>query len=57
MYNFIKTSDINIANELRNAGFKELPREGKLFVFINDSDIYADLDKKSGVVLTNNISI
>ena len=57
MYNFIKTSDINIAKELRNAGFKELSREGKLFVFINDSDIYADLDKKSGVVLTNNISI
>lgn len=56
MNNFIKTSDADIANQLRAAGFKELPREGKLFVFINEPGHEERFDS-SGVVYTNQICV
>ena len=35
---FIKTSDEQTANLLREAGYVELAKEGNRFVFINDSN-------------------
>lgn len=54
--NFIKTSDADIAKQLRAAGFPELPREGKLFVFINQPEHKACFDD-SDVVYTNQICV
>ena len=56
MNNFIKTSDADIAKQLRAAGFQELPREGKLFVFVNQPAHEACFDD-SGVVYTNQICV
>jgi len=36
---FIKTSDEEVANELRNLGYNELNKEGKFFVFLNHNYI------------------
>ncbi len=35
---FIKTSDENTANLLREAGFQEITMEGNRWVFINEPD-------------------
>lgn len=34
--NFINTTDIETADLLRKLGFKELPKSGNRFVFINE---------------------
>ena len=34
--NFINTTDIETADLLRRLGFKELPKSGNRFVFINE---------------------
>ena len=36
MKNFIQTTDAETAATLRNLGFKELPKSGDRFVFINE---------------------
>lgn len=46
---FIKTSDVDTANKLRDAGYKELARDGKFFVFYNDPKIGMTFDKKTMV--------
>lgn len=43
---FVKTSDIDVANKLRNNGLQELPKEGQLFCFINNGKLNFDIDKK-----------
>ena len=35
-YKFVKTSDEHTADLLRKAGFQELAKEGKRWVFINE---------------------
>lgn len=46
MSHFIKTSDEHIAEELRKIGYVELSKDGKLFVFINDSKKAKTFDEK-----------
>ena len=36
MNKFINTSDEETAETLRHLGFEELPKNGKMFVFINE---------------------
>lgn len=46
-YNFIKTEQEHLAQLLRQSGFTELKRDGKLFVFVNDGKMnFSDKDKK-----------
>lgn len=46
---FIKTSDAETADKLRNAGYKELARDGRFFVFYNDPKIGMSFDNKKMV--------
>ena len=50
--NFICTTDENTANLLRECGYKELPKEGKRWMFINDGNI-TFADNKAKVQYTN----
>lgn len=54
--NFMKTSDEDMACSLRAAGFQELAKEGKYFVFVNDPNIH-HLTDKSKVVYTNILNV
>lgn len=46
---FIKTSDAETAEKLRNAGYKELTKDGRFFVFYNDPKIGMSFDNKNMV--------
>ena len=44
---FIKTSDSQVANELRTHGYTELNREGKYYVFVNNGHVtFSEEDRK-----------
>ena len=52
--NFIKTSDENTANLLREAGFKELAMEGNRYVFVNETDkIIFSIEDMENIQKTN----
>ncbi len=52
-YNFVKTSDIEMANKLRSLGYIEITEESsKEFCFINDSGKML-FDNNENVVYTN----
>lgn len=53
--NFLKTVNENTADKLRSAGFQELPKEGKFFVFINNGKLNFSDDKT--IVYTDKLSI
>lgn len=58
--NFVKTSSESVAQELRSNGFKELPKEGDKFVFINkttDEDRMSLTFDESKVVYTDLLAI
>ena len=57
MSKFAKTSDGAVADELRKAGFTELPKEGSLFVFLNDGHANFSDDDKKKVIYTNKMNI
>jgi len=56
MNHFIKTSDEEVAKELRKNNYKELSKQGNFFVFINDASKKQTFDKKK-VIYTNNICV
>ena len=53
MSNFIKTTDPDVAKDLKGFGFTELPKEGKFFCFINDGKMQFSAEDKKKVVFTN----
>lgn len=53
--NFIMTSDQHTAEILRNSGYKELPKQGQLFCFINDNKLMFSDNKN--VVFSNNLCV
>ena len=57
MNKFVNTSDSAVADELRKAGFTELPKEGNMFVFLNDGHANFSDDDKKKVVYTNKMNI
>ena len=48
---FIKTSDAETAEALRNLGYHELDSQGKFFVFINDGLVA--FNEHKNVIYTN----
>lgn len=58
MYNFIKTSDKDTADHLREQGFNLISQEGKFYVFLNDDDKakFSNEDKKK-ISYSNILSI
>lgn len=53
---FIKTSDEKCAEDFRLNGLKELPKEGNMYVFVNNKNIKLVFDK-SKVIFTNSLAI
>ena len=55
--NFIKTSDEELAKNLRLCDYKELKKQGKFFVFVNNGKMtFSETDKKK-VVFTNKMEV
>lgn len=50
--NFIKTSDEHTAKLLRQSGLTELPKEGSMWVFVNDNNKIT-MEEMKGVQLTD----
>lgn len=55
--NFIKTSDTELANELRASGYKELKSQGKFFVFINNGSATFSAEQNKKMVMTNKMEV
>jgi hypothetical protein len=55
--NFIKTSDAELADSLRLQGFKELKKQGKFFVFINNGMTKFSAEQEKKVVYTNKMEV
>lgn len=55
--NFIKTSDAELANELRASGYKELKSQGKFFVFINNGSTTFSAEQNKKMVMTNKMEV
>lgn len=57
--NFIKTSDEATAETLRQLNYKELPKEGNQYVFINNAptNIPSARFDKAKVMYTNSLAI
>ena len=53
---FIKTSDGNVAEELRKQGYVELSKQGDFFVFINDSKKEKTFDEHK-IIYTDKICL
>lgn len=57
MEKFIKTSDQELAEELRKAGFKELKSQGKFFVFVNNGKYTFCAEQEKKIVYTNMLTM
>ena len=57
MENFIKTSDAELAKQLRLYGYTELKQQGKFFVFINDGAAHFTTEQKKKVMYTNKMEV
>lgn len=57
MNNFIKTSDAELAQTLRLQGFKELKKQGKFFVFINNGKANFSSEQEKRLVYTNKMEV
>lgn len=57
MNNFIKTSDAELAQTLRLQGFKELKKQGKFFVFINNGKTNFSSEQEKRLVYTNKMEV
>ena len=55
--NFIKTSDAELATTLRLQGFKELKKQGKFFVFINNGKMTFSSEQEKKVIYTNKMEV
>lgn len=55
--NFIKTSDAELAKELRASGYKELKPQGKFFVFINNGNANFSAEQNKKMVITNKMEV
>lgn len=56
MMHFVKTSDTEVANELRKNNYTELSKQGEFFVFINEPSKQKTFDEKK-VIYTNNLCV
>lgn len=55
--NFIRTTDEQTADELRKAGFNELPKQGNAFCFLNDKKVTFSADIEKNLKYTNAITV
>ena len=55
--NFIKTSDAELAQQLRCCGYTELKSQGKFFVFINNGKATFSKEQKKKMVMTNKMEV
>lgn len=55
--NFIKTSDAELANELRASGYKELKSQGKFFVFLNNGKANFSAEQSKKILFTNKLEV
>ena len=55
--NFIKTSDAELAKELRASGYKELKSQGKFFVFLNHGKANFTAEQSKKMILTNKMEV
>ena len=55
--NFIKTSDEELARELRAFGYKELKSQGKFFVFLNNGKANFSAEQNKKMILTNKMEV
>ena len=55
--NFIKTSDTELAKQLRVSGYTELKKQGKFFVFINNGVIKFTTEQQKKIVYTNKMEV
>lgn len=55
--NFIKTSDEELAKELRASGYKELQKQGRLFVFLNNGNASFSAEQDKKMVRTNKMEV
>ena len=50
---FIKTADADVAKELRSNGYRELNKEGKYFVFLNNGNMKFSEESRKKFVYTD----
>ena len=55
--NFIKTSDLETAQELRRANLTELPKQGNFFVFLNNATAQFSEQTNKQIVYTNTMNM
>lgn len=55
--NFIKTSDPELAKELKLYGYTELKNQGKFFVFINNGVAHFTEEQKKKIAYTNKMEV
>ena len=51
---FIKTQDEELAKNLRLSGYKELKKQGKFFVFVNNSAKYTFSAEDEKIIIRTN---
>ena len=54
---FIKTSDEELAKNLRTSGYKELRKQGKFFVFVNCDKLTFTEDETKHIIYSNKLFI
>ena len=57
MKNFIRTTDEQTADELRKAGFKELPKQGNAFCFLNNKKVTFSAEVEKNLKYTNAMTV
>ena len=55
--NFIKTSDEELAKNLRMSGYKELKKQGKFFVFLNCGKLNFTEEQEKKLIRTNKMEV
>lgn len=55
--NFIKTYDEELAEKLRLSGYKELKKQGKFFVFVNNGTLKFTAEQSKKMVKTNKLEV
>ena len=55
--NFIKTYDEELAKELRLSGYKELKKQGKFFVFVNNGTLHFSAEQSKKMIKTNKLEV
>jgi hypothetical protein len=55
--NFIKTNDEELAKNLRLSGYKELKKQGKFFVFLNNGKLKFTEEQEQKMIRTNKMEV